>query len=530
MATPENTASRPVGEMTDDEALEYAIALSMQDEEHPPSQQQQQQPPLNQDELPKPAEPSTSQNLGLAQLDRRAMEQERLKRLASKRPRPAADDDQDDVVEISPPAKKRAISREPKITALQFPRGVVKKTWAYGYPRLGDDIKIEEVLQKDRLELALLSSFQWDDAWLMSKIDTGKTKLVLLAYAQNEAQQQDMRENAPPRVRFCFPPMKGSGSMHSKLQLLKYSDSLRIVIPSGNLVPYDWGETGVMENMVFLIDLPRLSSANTYEETKFSQSLARFLQEAGVDVKMIDSVRNYDFSETKNLGFVYTIPGGHAGEQQRENGSCGLGECVKSLGLATTSPIQINIVASSLGSLNYDFLEAMYGACQGDTSLQADKTRLSRKTGMKPTEPPDHLQKHMLIRFPTMQTVSRSRGGKGAGGTICLQSKWWNSATFPKSLVRDCVSTRTGMLMHNKLIIVTRPDEAGVGGWTYVGSANLSESAWGLLSKNSKLNCRNWECGVVIPDGTLGSSIPIPLQLPGRPYEATDEPWFSRQW
>merc|ERR1712054_447098 len=116
-----------------------------------------------------------------------------------------------------------------------------------------------------------------------------------------------MRENAPPGVRFCFPPMKGSGAMHSKLQLLKYSDSLRIVIPSGNLVRYDWGETGVMENMVFLIDLPRLSSASKHEETKFSQSLARFLQEAGVDAKMIDSLRNYDFTETKNLGFVYTM-------------------------------------------------------------------------------------------------------------------------------------------------------------------------------------------------------------------------------
>lgn len=28
---------------------------------------------------------------------------------------------------------------------------------------------------------------------------------------------------------------------------------LRIVIPSANLVPYDWGETGVMENVSFLM-------------------------------------------------------------------------------------------------------------------------------------------------------------------------------------------------------------------------------------------------------------------------------------
>ena len=41
----------------------------------------------------------------------------------------------------------------------------------------------------------------------------------------------------------------GPGCMHSKLQLLKYKDHLRIVVPSANLVPYDWGETGVMENV-----------------------------------------------------------------------------------------------------------------------------------------------------------------------------------------------------------------------------------------------------------------------------------------
>jgi len=43
--------------------------------------------------------------------------------------------------------------------------------------------------------------------------------------------------------------MNGPGSMHSKLQLLKYANYLRIVVPSANLVPYDWGESGHMENV-----------------------------------------------------------------------------------------------------------------------------------------------------------------------------------------------------------------------------------------------------------------------------------------
>jgi hypothetical protein len=62
--------------------------------------------------------------------------------------------------------------------------------------------------------------------------------------------------------------------------------------------------------------------------------------------------------------------------------------------------------------------------------------------------------------------------------------------------------------MHSKLFYITPTNMKTDGGfsksWAYVGSANLSESAWGNLSKNKstnqiKLNCRNWECGVVIP-------------------------------
>lgn len=63
-------------------------------------------------------------------------------------------------------------------------------------------------------------------------------------------QKAEMRQNAPnSNVRFCFPPMLAVGAMHSKLQLLKYSDYLRIVVPTGNLVPYDWGESGTIENV-----------------------------------------------------------------------------------------------------------------------------------------------------------------------------------------------------------------------------------------------------------------------------------------
>ena len=63
---------------------------------------------------------------------------------------------------------------------LQYPKGTVKKTWAFGHPRNGDDIKIEEVLQKAQLQLAVFSSFQWDMKWLLTKLDVEKTNKIFV--------------------------------------------------------------------------------------------------------------------------------------------------------------------------------------------------------------------------------------------------------------------------------------------------------------------------------------------------------------
>lgn len=41
-----------------------------------------------------------------------------------------------------------------------------------------------------------------------------------------------------------------------------------------------------------------------------------------------------------------------------------------------------------------------------------------------------------------------------SGGTICLQSSHWNNEAFPKPLIFDCVNTRVGLLMHNKVSVL----------------------------------------------------------------------------
>lgn len=78
----------------------------------------------------------------------------------------------------------------PSGRGIQWPSGIVKKTRLANTPRTHDDISIEEVLQKDDLELAVLSSFLWDMDWILGKMDTRKTRMLLVVHAQNEEVRQ----------------------------------------------------------------------------------------------------------------------------------------------------------------------------------------------------------------------------------------------------------------------------------------------------------------------------------------------------
>lgn len=205
----------------EDEDLKRAIALSLKDQEtaseagSETASEASDNPSIEKeveasdDHVQNTDVPSAT--TGFLALDRKQMEKERLARIA-KRSREESNHQRDDQVSEAPPSKKRIAEVSPAITTpgaaataisiptasstanstpspkVPFPKGVVKRTWAYGYPRTSEDIKIEEIFQRSQLQLAILSSYQWDEEWLMSKVDMSQTKLLLVAYAADEAQ------------------------------------------------------------------------------------------------------------------------------------------------------------------------------------------------------------------------------------------------------------------------------------------------------------------------------------------------------
>ena len=221
-----------------------------------------------------------------------------------------------------------------------------------------------------------------------------------------------------------------------------------------------------MENMVFLIDLPRLGEGQrtTVEAmTSFGTELTHFLEAMGLERSIIDSIYHFDFTTTKDLAFVHSIGGVHSGDLWRRTGYCGLGRAVEKLGLATQKRLHIDFITSSIGSLNDDFLAMLYLSAQGDSGLKEYNWRNPTVTSRKKRIPQEdigeshlereqlqaYLRQHFRIYFPTHETVKDSTAG--SAGTICFQSKWYNSPNFPREIMRDCKSVRPRMLMHNKV-------------------------------------------------------------------------------
>ncbi|TLD27933.1 phospholipase D/nuclease [Venturia nashicola] len=549
---------------SDDEDLKRAIAMSL--EEDAKSSPVKSAVPMDikgkatKSYGTKPAQvaPGATANTartGIMGLDRASMEAERLARLASRK-RPAHVHPSGVELEDLAASKKpkietsanyaSAISTPTNASTLHYPRGVVKRTWSKLHPR-DNDIKIEEILMKDKLKIAVLSSFQWDQDWIFSKINLKTTRMIVVMEAKNDAERVRFTKDAEDvGLKACCPPQQGQYTcMHSKLMLLFYEESLRIVIPTANLMRYDWGETGIMENSAFIVDLPRRKDGTSSQDglTFFGKELMYFLEKQGVQENARHGVLKFDFSDTKHLAFVHSSFGSHFGEDLRRNGLPGLSRAIKHLGLDCEGPFELDFAASSIGSLTDLPVNTLYEAARGRDIIAQGRDKLKI--------PNSQTKQHFRIYFPLHETVANSLGGTNSGGTICLQKRYFEKPDFPEPMFRDSQSKRQGMLSHNKILLArgrksTSDESKETVAWAYIGSANMSESAWGRIvmdraTKSPKLTCNNWECGVLIsvsnpPSNVLEESLDtvfkdvldIPFVTPANEYQGK-KPWYFQE-
>ncbi|KAF3046938.1 hypothetical protein E8E12_008410 [Didymella heteroderae] len=553
------------GDDGEDEALKRAIALSMQDIAQSPNTTstttRYQQPSAitsPSEELTQQAAKTTVDSMPKSlsrssfAMDRKTMEAERLARLEERKRKRTPSPDRP----TKQPSKTLALTMMKDLTksrsqvdpVLQYPQGVIKRTFATRFPR-NDDITIDEVLQASTVSIAVISSFQWDAEWLSRKLSHTKVKQYWVMNARDAETQarwrRDLVHCGIPNLRIHFPPMNTAvGSAHSKYMLLVGEKKLRIVISTANMEPEYWGEVknewqpGVLENSVFFIDLPRRADGlvgSVNELTPFGRELVHFLEAQQIDQWVVQGVLKFDFSHTGHLAFVHSI-GTPSDTEAHPTGLPGLARAIRGLQLDNVKSLELDSTASSLGALDEPFLQRIYLAAQGLPYSATSKT----------TE----LHDKFRIYYPTEDTVKSSIGGPDCAGIISLRKAHQSSPAFPVGYLRDYVSTRKGMLSHNKLLFARgRYVDGNPFAWVYVGSANMSESAWGAQKvlksgKLGKLIIRNWECGVIItvpserledlqleegeapPMSVFKGTIDVPFQYPGELYNGR-KPWLQ---
>lgn len=239
---------------------------------------------------------------------------------------------------------------------LPFAGGVVRKTWAgTGDPPAADEIAIEQILDKEALRLGVFSAFQYDYEFLFRRLPLHRfktdCKIVLIMQGKDpiEKQMRLSQVGGLTGVNIVFPKMDGNvNCMHAKIMLLWQSrggrEWLRVAVGTGNMVDYDWGLMGgLMENMWWIIDLPKLETLNP-EQTPFMREMLYFLGKMGVKDDVLAKIVEYDFSGTEGIGFVHTVGGTHFGEDAQRTGFCGLAETVKELGLSGGKGVELDYV------------------------------------------------------------------------------------------------------------------------------------------------------------------------------------------
>lgn len=182
------------GDYDEEDALAAAIAMSLEQPNQSPPPPQSATTNATEEQATPASLPTEPNSFGSLALDRRKMEAERLARQRKRSAVEAGLETSPSRHRPTPPALSAsrlshasAVAGTTRTSSLPFSKGAVKRTWALGQPQTEQDIKIEDILMRNELELAVISSFQWDDTWLLSKIDISRTKLILVAFANDEA-------------------------------------------------------------------------------------------------------------------------------------------------------------------------------------------------------------------------------------------------------------------------------------------------------------------------------------------------------
>ena len=329
------------------------------------------------------------------------------------------------------------------------------------------------------------------------------------------------------------------GSSHSKILVLVYAEFLRIVITSCNMMDID---TVLGDNHWYIHDLPRGASRSKEMISSFETDFLSHLSALNVPDTFTRSIQGmYDYSKVK-VHLTTSVPGVSSGTKAEKHGLLRLRRIVNDLDLELprlgNGKLRLDLCAASIGGLTAKWLNSFNDCALGKGKITADDENRAV---------PD-----VKLFYPTVGDVKSadSLSQDAASNIGCHIHPWTGAPDAIKRIFHHYQSKDTGKLFHQKLILAYNPRDASAPPYyVYIGSANLSQSAWGALEADKKTNkatCNtklvkvsNFECGVIVP-GTLVKDLLeegtatwqsgiVPFEQTAAPYTLPrDKPWNGK--
>ncbi|PSR98436.1 Tyrosyl-DNA phosphodiesterase [Actinidia chinensis var. chinensis] len=428
-------------------------------------------------------------------------------------------------------------------------------------------VSLGDVIQGNVL-MAVLSNYMVDMDWLISACPKlKKVPHVLVIHGESDGSLERMKRSKPANWILHKPPLPISyGTHHSKAMLLVYPRGVRVIVHTANLIYVDWNNKS---QGLWMQDFPWKDQNSSTKGCAFESDLIDYLSAlklpeftanlpALYNFKINASFfKKFDYSSAA-VRLIASVPGSHTGSSLKKWGHMKLRtilqECIFDKKFHK-SPLVYQF--SSLGSLDEKWMSEL--ASSMSSGVSEDKVPLGLG------EP--------LIIWPTVEDVRCSLEGYAAGSSIPSPLKNVEKG-FLKKYWAKWKASHTGRcraMPHIKTY--TRYNGQDLA-WLLLTSSNLSKAAWGALQKNnSQMMIRSYELGVLfIPslikhgcgfscmdDGNssevnyskpLESSevkrtklvtltwqgckntdspevipLPVPYELPPKPYSPEDVPW-----
>ncbi|PIK48921.1 putative tyrosyl-DNA phosphodiesterase 1-like [Apostichopus japonicus] len=408
-------------------------------------------------------------------------------------------------------------------------------------------VNIKDILAVSMGNLVESAQFNYmhDIPWLMQQYPPEhRSKPLLIVHGEDRQGKISLHEAAHnfPNVTLCQAKLDMLyGTHHSKMMLLIYTNGLRVVIHTANLVEQDWDQKtqGVWISPLF----PKLEEGELSLDGITADSVTHFKRDLVEYLSMYKSISlmrwkkhilQHDFTSAR-VFLIASIPGRHTNDAKSKWGHMKVRKILSKQGPDSAMVRNWSAIGqfSSVGSLGADQTKYLCGEwLQSMLSSRGVSTQYASR---------DVSTKTLKLIFPTIDNVRTSLEGYKAGASIPYNIQNARRQEYFHTFLHKWKASNRGRSRaspHLKSYSLLSPDSKKAA-WFMVTSANMSKAAWGMLEKNSsQLMIRSYEIGVLFLPHLFDENckqfsvseeeksesylhFPLPWDVPLEPYTKT---------